>query len=118
MSATSFCSFAGNFTRSFGHHAPEAPNPSIVCAAAAATWATVRFAGVAIVDVAKVGDVAGTGCEACVDEEHDDATRTPTAAIRAAQRIAGIVPRTEHTRFGTAAFRNCGVSRRSPRTPR
>src|SRR5438552_8354371 len=81
MSATSFRVAAGNFTRSFGHHAPDAPNPSIVCAGAAATRTTVRSAGVAIVVV-----VFGAGRAACFDEEHD-VTNTETAKIAMARRI-------------------------------
>src|SRR5438128_1383011 len=81
MSATRFWTLGGNRTRSFGHHAPDAPNPSIVCAGALATRTTVRFAGVAIVVV-----VAATGGPACFDEEHAAAS-TDTAIVAMARRI-------------------------------
>ena len=81
MSATRFCTLGGNRTRSFGHHAPDAPNPSIVWAGAAATRTTVRFAGVAIVVV-----VAGTEGVACLDAEHD-ATSAETVIVAMARHI-------------------------------
>ena len=83
MSATRVRTAAGNFTRSLGHHAPDAPNPSIVCAGAAATRTTVRFAGVAIVVLG-----AGSGGAACFDDEHD-ATSAHTAIVAMARRIRG-----------------------------
>src|SRR5437773_4612957 len=81
MSATRFCTLGGNRTRSLGHHAPDAPNPSIVCAGVAATRTTVRFAGVAIVVV-----VPSTGGAACLDEEQL-VTNAETAIIAMARRI-------------------------------
>src|SRR6266478_6515735 len=45
--ATSCRTSAGNLIRSIGHHAPEAPNPSTVCAATALIRATRRPVGVA-----------------------------------------------------------------------
>src|SRR5260370_40380114 len=83
MSATRVRTAWGNFTRSLGHHAPDAPNPSIVCAGAAATRTTVRFAGVAIVVLVVP---AGTGGAVCLDEEHD-ATSAQTTIVARARRI-------------------------------
>src|SRR5437667_335376 len=111
MSATRFCTLGGNRTRSFGHHAPDAPNPSIVCAGAAATRTTVRSAGVAIVVV-----VFGAGRAACFDEEHD-VTNTETAKIAMARRIhrelisrarEGLFPGSDCGRKGV--LRGTGVS--------
>src|SRR5712671_6141825 len=83
MSATRVRTAGGNFTRSLGHHAPDAPNPSIVCAGAAATRTTVRFAGVARVVLVVP---AGTGGAVCSDEEHE-ATSAQTAIVARARRI-------------------------------
>src|SRR5437870_10428809 len=93
MSATRFCTLGGNRTRSFGHHAPDAPNPSIVCAGAATTCATVRLAGVAIV-VIVVGAGFGAGFAACFDDEHDatSARATSTTTRRIVEMLSTAPP--------------------------
>src|SRR5258708_10028172 len=93
ISPARFCSSGGNFARSFGHHAPDAPNPSIVCAGAATMLTTARCAGVVIVVI--VAAVVGTGCAECAecaDDEHDAASTT-TTTTKIARRIAASVPR-------------------------
>src|SRR5690349_4055297 len=81
MSSTCRCTRDGNFTRSFGHHAPEAPKPSIGCASAGSTRATGRFCCAAVAVT-----VAGAVLAMCIDEH--DATSTTTAPIRPARRTA------------------------------
>ena len=85
----------GNVARSIGHHAPDAPKPSIVCAATGSTRATGRLVGVAAVAGADcVAVVAGETlrevCEVCelceVDEQAASARHTTIGP--AARRIA------------------------------
>src|SRR5262249_51396395 len=83
MSSTRCCTLRGNLTRSFGHHAPEAPNPSILCAGAASTCATRSSCPCA-------GVGAGSAVAAALHHEHD-ATSATTAAVRALRRMFGIV---------------------------
>src|ERR1700704_1206533 len=82
MSSTCRCTRGGNLARSFGHHAPEAPNPSIRCAAPGSTRATGRFCCEAV--AVTVAELAR-----CIDES--DATSATTAPTRPARRIARIV---------------------------
>ena len=82
--ATLCCTFGGNFARSIGHHAPEAPKPWTVWDVTALTRATGRLAGVAT--VAGVGAtlvvvLTATGVARGVDDEH--AASTATAAVSA-----------------------------------
>ena len=87
LSATSFCVSGGNFTRSFGHQAPEAPNPSMRCAAVALTFATASPAGVAtVVAVVEVG-----GAAAFFDDEQPAAEATTTRRNTRDRRTAVIV---------------------------
>src|ERR1700730_11372613 len=84
LSATSFCVSAGNFARSFGDQAPEAPNPSMRCEAIALTRATVSPAGVTTVaGVVEVGGVA-----ALFEDEHPAANATTTRNARARRTTA------------------------------
>src|SRR5450755_3080436 len=80
-SATWRCTLAGNFARSIGHHAPDAPKPWIVWRGVGLTVATTRFAGVGTVGVVVVVDVAaGAGLLVDDDDEHAVATRTPSTS--------------------------------------
>ena len=87
--------FAGNEIRSFGHHAPDAPNPSMVWRAAAPTVATRRSAGVATV----AGGVFAAGVVDELDEfdefdeeddEHAPANTTPAISAVPSRAIRSI----------------------------
>src|SRR5262249_3405067 len=80
ISSTRRCTSRGNFTRSFGHHAPEAPNPSILCAGAASTCATGSSC--------PCGVGAGSAVAAALHHEHD-MNSASTPAIKALRRIFG-----------------------------
>src|SRR4051812_18740314 len=81
MSATRFCTVAGNFTRSLGHQAPDAPKPSIVCAGAGAPRPPGGFGGAATGVL-----VAGPGSAARFEKD-PEAPSANAGIVAVARRI-------------------------------